>query len=878
MHPLHNITRRCCVVLIACLPLGALPALAQSSPIAEPVPGIDGIANASIRQITRDGTRIVVGVSPPGASAYTLVLDTNTGATVFDSRPLQTWQRTYATATLSPDGAFLADSVNVAGSDVRVTRLVTGEEEVAFHTATSDVRIQAVSNRGALVGAYVPEFPALSYFYVGGAGQPLRLFGTLFPRVGSTREPLTMSADGAHVAFKRGWIRAVDNSAHYGIMVGNVAQGVSSFLLITHPELGPELHPPLPWPDVKISGDGHWVGFTGVTRSGDEPRAALVHRLTGQTLIVAAALGPTYFHDVSDDARIVLLTSEYSPITGQQVRVVDRLSGLVTHVLDPLDTPLGRYRVLSAHLSGDGSTIVATLGDGRTSDPAPLRTYVARLDADRDGMNDVWEATFGLDPSSSADASQDPDDDGASSAQEYAAGTHPNGTAVRHFAEGADGSFFATSLALYNPSATTVTANLRFLGPDGAVAAWAVTVPAEAPAYVEVTQLGLPFSEFAMVVESPIPLVAERRMVWDRTRQYGSHSGTGVASPGTTWHFAEGATIAGFQTFFLLQNPGEMPATVTMRYLLAAGVTQERTHVVPPRSRLTVWANQEGPPLDAAEFSTTVIADAPIVAERAMYRDAPGETFAAGSVAAGVASPGTSWFFGEGATGTFFDTYLLIANPGDAPATVTATYLRAYDPQQPSTATPVVRSYQVAARSRLTIWVVQEAPELKDTQVSTQLVSDQPIVAERTMWWPGPTAVTWRENHAESGATESGRVWAVPDVRVDAAADGWDTFLLVAVVEPDVASIDVRIACTDGTRARTQRSLNSGRTTLWLRHEFPLMVGRQCAATITSQAVKIGVPPSSPLARTLLIVEKAMYRGNFAAGGATLATRLPDPP
>ena len=66
-------------------------------------------------------------------------------------------------------------------------------------------------------------------------------------------------------------------------------------------------------------------------------------------------------------------------------------------------------------------------------------------------------------------------------------------------------------------------------------------------------------------------LVAERRMTWDRTGQYGSHSGTGVAAPSTTWHFAEGATIAGLQTFFLLQNPWRRPATATLRYLLADG-------------------------------------------------------------------------------------------------------------------------------------------------------------------------------------------------------------------------------------------------------------------------------------------------------------------
>ena len=876
----------CSLALLVCLCVGVPPCWAQSAPFAEPVPGLSGRTNATIRQITRDGSRVLVTIGTAEAGGYLLVLDTETGEILFDSRPVQTPERPFAEVALSPDGAFLADSAR-SGTDhlVWLRSLTTGEEQLALRDAFGSVDVKAIADQGAAIAAF--SSTALTsgpMVIVPGVLPPLRFASacrTGTPVRCALSNPLTMSADGRYLAFTdmyAGFSVDVDHP-RYGLVVADVHEPAARRLPIEHPELGRG-----PWPPeadrsmrVGVSGNGEWVGFTGRTTERGEPRAALIHRATGTALLAAPSLGPTHFHDLSDDARFVLLTSEYSPITGQQLRVVDRLGGLVTHVLDPLDTPLGRYRVLSAHLSGDGSTVVATLGDGKTPAPTPQRTYIAHLDADRDGMNDAWEATFGLDPSTAADASLDPDADGQTSAQEHAAGTHPNGTPVRHFAEGADGSFFATSVALYNPAPTSVTANLRFLGADGAVAATPVSVPAEAPAFVDVTQLGLPFNEFAFAVESPVPLVAERTMTWDRTGRYGSHSSAGVAAPGMTWHFAEGATMAGFQTFFLLQNPTPQPATVTLHYLLATGTTEMRTHVVPAQSRLTVWANQEGAPLDAAEFATTIVADQPIVAERAMYRDAPGETFAAGSVAAGVA-PHTSWFFAEGATGDYFDTYVLIANPGDTPATVHATYVRSFDPSDPTSATPIVRAYTVPARSRLTIWVAREDPALASTQVSTWLTADVPIVAERAMWWPGPTAATWRESHAESGATEGGRLWVAPDLRADADANGWDTFLLVAVVEADVATIDITVACTDATLLRAQRSLNAGRTTLWLRHEFPLMVGRQCAARIESLPVKLGVSPASPLARTLIVVEKAMYRSGCAAGGATLATRLPDPP
>ena len=58
-----------------------------------------------------------------------------------------------------------------------------------------------------------------------------------------------------------------------------------------------------------------------------------------------------------------------------------------------------------------------------------------------------------------------------------------------------------------------------------------------------------------------------------------------------------------------------------------------------------------------------------------MYLNAGGTPFAAGHESAGVTSPATEWFLAEGATGIFFDLFILIANPNDASATVDARYL-----------------------------------------------------------------------------------------------------------------------------------------------------------------------------------------------------------
>ena len=83
------------------------------------------------------------------------------------------------------------------------------------------------------------------------------------------------------------------------------------------------------------------------------------------------------------------------------------------------------------------------------------------------------------------------------------------------------------------------------------------------------------------------------------------------------------------------------------------------------------------PELAATDVSAVIesLNGLPIIVERAMYSSAAG-VFAAGHDSAGVTAPATEWFFAEGATGGFFDLFLLFANPNatDA-AAVQATYL-----------------------------------------------------------------------------------------------------------------------------------------------------------------------------------------------------------
>ncbi len=93
--------------------------------------------------------------------------------------------------------------------------------------------------------------------------------------------------------------------------------------------------------------------------------------------------------------------------------------------------------------------------------------------------------------------------------------------------------------------------------------------------------------------------------------------------------------------------------------------------------------------------------DQPILVERAMYRTVGGQVFAAGHASAGVTAAATSWFLAEGATGDFFDLFVLLANPNTTPADVEIRYLL-------TDGTVLTKVYTVAPESRRTIYVDDE--------------------------------------------------------------------------------------------------------------------------------------------------------------------------
>ncbi len=446
---------------------------------------------------------------------------------------------------------------------------------------------------------------------------------------------------------------------------------------------------------------------------------------------------------------------------------------------------------------------------------------------------------------------------------------------TRFLAEGASSDTFTTRIALANPGARATTASLQFLRGDGVVIPHTVTVPSLSSVRVDAHDVpGLEGAAFATTIESDVPLVVDRTMSWRGAdgKSRGAHAESSLDGPATRWYLAEGATHAGFDLFYLLQNPSAATVRARVRYLRAAGPPLEKTYTLAPLSRTNIWVDHEvfdasgRTPLAAAEVSAVIdVLDGPgIVVERAMYDSRRGRGFEAGHASAGSTTTATRWYFAEGATGPYFDLFLLLANPGTRAADVRVTYLL-------PDASRVTRTHVVGPQQRYTIWVDKDAPALDNTAVSAVVESANgvPIVAERSMWWPG-NGDGWFEAHNAAGATGAATRWAVADGDVVSTGLTRSTYLLVANPGREQATVRMTVLMRPGVPpvSREFQVAAGSRFGISLGHEFPEVDGESAGALIES----VGRTPVP------IVVERATYGDapdrQWANGTALLATRL----
>jgi hypothetical protein len=212
-----------------------------------------------------------------------------------------------------------------------------------------------------------------------------------------------------------------------------------------------------------------------------------------------------------------------------------------------------------------------------------------------------------------------------------------------------------------------------------------------------------------------------------------------------------------FDSYLLLMNPHDQAAQVEVTFQGEDGLNRTFEYSVGANSRFTVPVRET---VGIGSFSAGIRSDIPVLAERAMYFNYKGRKGGHDSI--GSIEPSKTWFFAEGYTGDSFDTWVLLQNPNSAAAAVTLSFM------SPDGAV-VTHQLTIPPNSRHSVHV-DGIPGLGATEVSTQVSSDIPVVAERAMYfnYGGKDG-----GHGSIGASSPSNTWFFAEGYTGDSFDTW---------------------------------------------------------------------------------------------------------
>jgi N-acetylmuramoyl-L-alanine amidase len=350
---------------------------------------------------------------------------------------------------------------------------------------------------------------------------------------------------------------------------------------------------------------------------------------------------------------------------------------------------------------------------------------------------------------------------------------------IWYLAEGATAGDFETWLLVQNPGEEPAEIDVRLQTAEGERQGPQGTIP-------PLTRRSYNLGDYVTTFDVSATVTATSGVICERAMYGGgrtwAHDSVGVTSPSTIWYLAEGATAGDFETWLLVQNPGEEPAEIDVRLQTAEGERQGPQGTIPP---LTRRSYNLGDYVTTFDVSATVTATSGVICERAMYGG--GRTWAHDSV--GVTSPSTIWYLAEGATAGDFETWLLVQNPGEEPAEIDVRLQTAEGERQgpQGTIPPLTRrSYNLG-------------DYVTTFDVSATVTATSGVICERAMYGGGRT---WA--HDSVGVTSPSTIWYLAE---GATAGDFETWLLVQNPGEEPAEIDVRLQTAEGERQGPQGTI-----------------------------------------------------------------------
>jgi thermitase len=405
----------------------------------------------------------------------------------------------------------------------------------------------------------------------------------------------------------------------------------------------------------------------------------------------------------------------------------------------------------------------------------------------------------------------------------------PNEPRKWYFAEGSTRTPFEVWFAMQNPNAVSTIAHFLFVSPEGKQTPFDMRLTPNSRMTLKASDI-MPNAEFATIVSTDLPVYVERSMYFG----HDGHSAAGARQTSKAWYLAEGSTVPPFETWVLLLNPNPVPSLVQLRFMREDGSVVDRTELVAAMGRKSVYVNAL---FTTSGFATQISADQPIVVERAMYFD----NGQGGHDTLATPVPGKTWYLAAGASRGGFDTWLLIENPGNAPASVRVSFMT-------DTGAVISQPVFVLPHSRTSLYT---DPLVPNAAYGMRVDSDEPIVAERAVYFDSGHA-GYDSTAVAAPATE----WFLPE---GGTGGSFEEQLSVLNPQNQPVNVQVEFRTQDGETPPPQR-FSVGSTTSLTYDINPHVQDTNVALRVTADRP--------------IIVERTTYFARATGMGATSSTGL----
>jgi len=213
------------------------------------------------------------------------------------------------------------------------------------------------------------------------------------------------------------------------------------------------------------------------------------------------------------------------------------------------------------------------------------------------------------------------------------------------------------------------------------------------------------------------------------------------------------------------------------------------------------------------------------------------------SNAAAFTASQPSWYLAEGSTAWGFSTYITVANPNDATATIDVTYMTATGPVAGGT-------MSIKPQSQLT---VNPSSVVPNTDFSTRVTCREglDIACDRTMSWGNGI-----EGHSSVGVAGPAGTWFLPE---GCAAFGFETWLLVQNPNGTPAKCNITYMIEgQGPKTVAKTVPASSRASFNMEND----IGQKSASIRVDSDVPV-------------IPERSIYRNNRREGSDSIGTTAP---